>query len=186
MADPREEILTKIKTDISEVKNKGQEYISISAFEKYIDDFLNNIGGKISGTTEERLANYNAGVSFSIEMLRSVFQYGQAALKSAILINGGASVAMLSFISSQIAKSAPAGLINNISISLVLFVFGTLAAAIASGTAYLTQWFYHHKPTSGWGRIFNILSVILIIGSYFLFGYGAYSAFEVFKSSFAC
>ena len=54
---------------------------------------------------KNQLAQYNAEraaeLSFDIEMFKSVIIAGQAALKSAILINGGATVALLAFIGSQ-------------------------------------------------------------------------------------
>jgi hypothetical protein len=46
---------------------------------------------------KSNLAEYKASAEFSLEQLRSVIVAGQAALKSAILINGGAAVALLDF-----------------------------------------------------------------------------------------
>jgi hypothetical protein len=80
-----------------------------------------------------------------VEMFRSVIQAGQNALRSAFLMNGGASVALLAFVghlSSVAPKKVPM-----LAPSLATFVGGVLVAALASGVTYLSQWFYAGKPS---------------------------------------
>ena len=75
----------------------------------------------------------------SVEGLKASIQSGQAALKSVILINGVASVAILAFIGNLATSEKSKALIPILSCSLAYFVFGTLVAAMASGGAYLSQ-----------------------------------------------
>lgn len=50
------------------------------------------------------LAGYDAKVKIEIEMLKSVLDAGKDALNTALLINGGAVVAMLSFLGSTAGR----------------------------------------------------------------------------------
>ena len=66
---------------------------------------------------------------------------GQNALKSVILINGGAAVALLAFIGHIWPKEQPSQLIH-LGGSLQWFVYGVFFAAVASGITYVTQIIY--------------------------------------------
>ena len=73
----------------------------------------------------------------NLEMFRSVITAGQNAIKSSLLLNGGAAVAMLAFIANvardkteRAAYLAP---------SIEPFAYGALAIVITSGLTYLGQ-----------------------------------------------
>lgn len=128
---------------------------------------------------ERNLAHYNAQQLFSLEMLRSVITYGQAALKSALLINGGAVVALLAFIGNIWEKDTPQAAVDSLTSSIVYFAFGVLLAAFGTGTTYLTQYCYSEEylKTGAW---FHGGTIVIVLGSYFLFGFGAYDAYLAF------
>ncbi|WP_429933152.1 hypothetical protein [Alteromonas sp. 4B03] len=70
----------------------------------------------------------------AIEHFKSVISMAELALKSAILINGGASVALLTFIG-----NIKSGDKNFLVYSLCSFAFGVLFGAIGTFLAYLAQ-----------------------------------------------
>ncbi len=119
----------------------------------------------------------------NLEMLRATITTGQSALKSALLINGGAAVALLAFIgsagsawsSNKIAEALP-----DISAALLLYVFGVLAAAVAAGATYLSQAGYGNefgKASRCVGYIGHVLAVVGVLASYILFGRASWLAY---------
>lgn len=119
----------------------------------------------------------------SLEEFRSVIQSGQNALKTALLMNGGASIALLAFIGKLTERQQSQ--IPNFAEALAIFVLGVFSIVVASGSTYLSQWFY--AEFGNWARRtgagFNILSILLALTSYGLFVWGmckAYSALLAF------
>lgn len=130
-------------------------------------------------TQESNLAHYKATIDTRLEISRSVTQAGQAALKSSILINGGGAFALLAFLGHIWNTHPSGGMVSGLSSSLMAFAFGVLIAAMASGTTYLAglSWGHDWKKT---GYSFNIISILLVIGSLFLFTIGCYKSYNVF------
>jgi len=118
--------------------------------------------------------------AWQLENFRSVVTLGQAALKSIILINGGAAVALLAFLGHLVADgpltNAPAPIVE----SLYRFVLGVLLASLASGTTYASQYCYAYTGSIWYQRAaiaLHIGTVILVASSYGLFFAGAYHAY---------
>ena len=104
---------------------------------------------------------------------------GQAAMKSALLINGGAAVAILAFIGQIFNSLGNCETIHSLKFSMIFFVFGTLSSAIAFGTTYIAQLCWQSsKNRLGW--IINHFSTVLVILSYLLFLCGSYTAWSTF------
>ena len=132
---------------------------------------------------KNQLAQYNAEraaqLSRDIEMFKSVIISGQAALKSAILINGGATVALLAFIGSVFKVSQNSEVVTKLSHAMFCFVIGVLSGAIASGVVYIAQFVYAREKLC-LGHILNGFSWFLVVLSYILFLTGVILAFKVF------
>ena len=115
---------------------------------------------------------------------------GQSALKSAMLINGGAAVAMLAFIGTLINNPAHKILLGELSFSMLLFVVGVSVGAIACGATYLAVFCDGRssseeikKGFSRWGfTIFNVAAWILTIAGYVLFLCGSLNAYFCFRT----
>ncbi len=125
------------------------------------------------------LAQYEAERSRSLESFRSVILTGQAALKSAILINGGASVALLAFLGHIWNTEPPAPVVAGLTQSLLFFLIGVLLSAMAAGTTYLTQAFYD----GGWdktGMGINFINILLVVSAYYLYLKGGLAAYSTF------
>jgi hypothetical protein len=124
--------------------------------------------------------------ALNIELFKSTINAGQTAIRSSFLMNGAATISLLTFIG-KLTDSAPAK-VPLFSSSLMLFVAGVGLAGLASGITYCTQWFYatsNYETKSSlirhFGSVSNVFSIVLVMLSYVVFAYGAFSAYEIFR-----
>lgn len=188
-----EEAIKIIESAIIGVKEQNQDTVSVDALLKYLTSLKEDVKNAqafdqekyesnfaLLRTAHERnLTHYNAQQQYSLEMLRSVTTYGQEALKSAILINGSAAVALLAFIGNIWIKSTGQLSVHSITKAIVLFAFGVVTAAIGTGTTYVTQYCYSKK----WEKtaiLFHIVTIIVVLVAYALFCFGSYDAYSAF------
>jgi hypothetical protein len=178
----------KLKEDIEQAKAQGVEKIRSENLISYLSEMEKNLESQSEADIEIHRANLQKWIedhknahAHSVEMFRSVIAAGQNALRTSFLMNGGASVAILAFIGHLAATSSDN--ITLFSSVLSIFVIGVLVSAVASGTTYLSQWFYasgdkYHK--TGFGL--NIVAIILGLGSYGVFAWGIYEAQNAFTN----
>lgn len=181
-----------LRNIVDDLKTKGVESIRSENLIKYLDEALRDLSTS-ERPSEATIERYKAELqkwveehkniqAQGVEMFRSVIQAGQNALRTAFLMNGGASVALLAFVghlSSVAPEKVPA-----LAPSLAVFVGGVLVAALASGVTYLSQWFYAGEPSSQKkiGFALNIAAILLGLGAYGVFGFGMWRAYRVFAS----
>ncbi len=115
----------------------------------------------------------------NLEMFRSVITSGQNAIKSSLLLNGGAAVAMLAFIANVVRDKAERAVY--LAPSIVPFAFGALAIVLTSGLTYLGQALFADTRTVKFGRWAQIGCVVLGIVSYTCFVWGLWRAYETLK-----
>lgn len=121
-----------------------------------------------------------------MEMLRSTIQLGQVALKSALLINGGAAVAFLAFMGTAWAQLTSLAAKEALACSMAWFVWGVLATGIGTMLAYFCQAslggeFGERGRTLGeWLRWLTAIAVGL---SFLFFALGGMGAIDVFSST---
>ena len=113
---------------------------------------------------------------------QQVNMQGQAAIKAALLINGGASVAMLAFIGTAINNGTDCALLLKLCSSMRMFIFGVLSVAVASGVTYLAGFVNSRGKITLW-LVLNIIAVILVVIGYILFAKGSLNAYHAFTSS---
>jgi hypothetical protein len=116
-----------------------------------------------------------------LELMRATISTALGALRSAVLINGGGSVALLAFIGN--IWSADNLTVASLAIALIYFVAGVGTGASASFFAYLAQaGFGHELGTCSirLGEAFRGVAALAIISSYLLFGIGAYKSYTAF------
>jgi hypothetical protein len=188
------EVIQAFKSAINATKEAGIKVISIDDLEEYSsrleEDVLKTPEGASAGEAamEAYKADLNSWLSSrqqahenSLEMLRATITTGQMALKSSLLINGGASVAMLAFIGNLWSKEqALSCLLEQLGLSLAFFVFGVLSAAVASGFTYFSQAGYageFGKFSNKFGVLAHIVTVMCVLTAYVLFANGAYLAY---------
>ncbi len=113
---------------------------------------------------------------------------GQGALKGMLLINGGASVAMLAFIGNIYNNIHSPELLHAISKSMMIFVWGTFLGAFAFAIVYLSEYFgsiafedTKKSKTRAFSLFLNYLSWVIVVLGYLLFLWGAYNASGAFE-----
>jgi hypothetical protein len=185
------EILKHIRGAIDDAKQSGLKQVTIESLEGLLSVIEKGqaTGSKpiefdlafYNAKATANLAEYKANRANDLEMLRSVILTGQNALKSSMLINGGAAVALLAFISHIWDKTLAMGTIEGLTEALLFFVGGVLLSSVASGTTYLTQAFYEEEWWKTGSRI-NYITVLLIISAYVIFGFGGYEAYFAIRA----
>jgi len=186
------EVVDLLKGEIQQAKAKGLTLVSLESLEHVSDTLEEQCQATKEGVprSEEQMEYLKAQITdqlndnqrefeSSLEMLRSTIAISHIALKSSILINGGAAVAMLAFMGgawsrlpSQSAKAA-------IALALSMFVYAVLVAGVSTGCAYIAQaglggeWGKHSEKI---GEIFRWITIILFFGSMALFYLGSRSA----------
>jgi hypothetical protein len=121
----------------------------------------------------ETIHEKNAYVSGKIVEFNAVISFAVTALKTAILINGGAGIAILALAGKIWGDK---NIVSYLAVSLLLFTFGVLAAAVGTGMSYLSQNGFlmaekkedYEKPEK-----FQRASIYCIIASYTLFALGS-------------
>lgn len=176
------EAIGRIRAAVIQVQQSGQQFVAITP----LLEFLQSVELQAPLDSETRklqhdsnLAHYKADVDHGIEMLRSVLDTAKTALTTSILVNGGATVALLAFLGNIIGKTPPVpeAMRETLVLSLMFFACGVLAGAIATGSTYVAQYCYHE----GWKRSgigFHITTLFLVVVSYLTFLGGVVSAYH--------
>lgn len=149
---------------------------------------------------ESALAAHAQHGNTTAQLLEGGLSFALEAIRTAVLINGGAVVAIAAFIGAT--YNAPTGEVGAIRAALLLpaflFAIGAVTAGLASGCAYFTQLMYHEasdyqatvweqpfirdtpssKSKRWWGVCWHRLGVIMILGSYSTLGVGLVLAFR--------
>ena len=116
-----------------------------------------------------------------LEFLRATVATARTALTTAMLINAGAAIAVLAFLGNLLQTKATA-LIPQFATALILYVVGVLVAAVATGTAYISQAGFGQelgRRSRTIGELFRYTSMTFIAASYVLFGCASWSAYAV-------
>lgn len=187
-----------MRESIEEIKGNGTAALYCDNIIEYLQTVEN---APEPVPTEVDMENYKARLQSAentrklqhdsnLEMFRSVITAGQNAMRTSLLLNGGAAVALLAFIGHLATCSSTgtcAGLkpvIHGLSISLSMFALGALCATVLAGLTYLSQWFYAAGDAGNWqnktGFVLNIGCILLGISSYGIFSYAVFHAVKIF------
>ena len=178
------EFASVLKKTIEEAKASGTVAIDCENLIDYLDEVLASAETPSSPLDIE---NHKAQQLQSkhqhedrLEMFRSIITFGQGAIKSIFLLNGGASVAFLAFLGHFMSSGKES--VDNFFFCLFIFASGALVAAMISGFTYLSQWFY--DGSKAWrkklGFCLHIACIALGIASYMLFAWGLFATYSAF------
>ena len=133
----------------------------------------------INASSLEHIKYQQAG---QLEVFKGAIRFGEIALKSSLLVNGGAAVAFLAFIGTLWtgSKENPQSILH-LAGPLMMFVWGVLFGAVSSGLAYLTQITYS-EGSLRWGNILRVFTVLSVFGAYICFLMGAIEAGQIFST----
>ncbi|HRI81704.1 MAG TPA: hypothetical protein PLF88_04650 [Opitutaceae bacterium] len=168
---------------VSDLKNQGVNVIDVAKFEELLQQTqateTNHAEWNLKVTElkhQSKLAEYGATQEMSRRLLDAAISFAAATLKSALLINGGAAVAILAYLGNRHTEESgifPA--------SLAFFTGGVLFAAIAAGFSYITQICYAEAGFSKWGNRFRLVAGGFIVAAYCAFALGSYTAYVGFN-----
>jgi hypothetical protein len=179
--------IERLKNDLVALRGAGQRGIAIQALQQYLEKL--EIEPCPSPEEKQRqlqktLAQYDATNELNLEIFRSGDDAGKEALKASLLINGGAVIAILSFLGAVVGKGIAGKLGLALVQPLLAFGCGVLSTAVAFGARYLTTYAYGlERPT--WATRFNILAIVLTLVSYTAFSLGVYWAYLAFGAHFS-
>ena len=188
-----EELINQIRRDVKAVREQGQHVIDASALDSYLAELTRTSSlmqqerqrvhqsqlEQFKATHASNLAQYTAQSQTALEMLRSVITLGQGALRAAMLVNGGAAVAILGFLGSAWTKGVPQATLTTLPRSMLFFAVGVLAAGLATGFTYLSQAAFASEQRRR-GEVMRRIVIALIVASFVMFGLGSWVAYAVF------
>lgn len=168
-----------------------KEIIRIQKDEKGITSYdaqdlhrlLDIVDKQASDSLTLRESKYKAQLENEMEMFKTIFVYGQRTLKAMLIINGGAAVAMLAFLSRYLSSGTSDVNMHYFTVALLIFGAGVFLGAFTAGLSYITQYCYYHYENKS-GLIFHIASVITGISSLVGFCAGLYYSFLGFQNAF--
>lgn len=158
----------------------------------------------MSEESERKMFIFKCNHEWQLKMFESVIASGQGATRTALLINGGATAAMLAFVARLIIGNKDGQLLVLIKQSvfpLACYAWGLGFAAVLAGLVYVNQVVFEMEqnkriiintkqldapgnsfgyPKQPFGKTIQWISVFLWIASMGMFFYGTYSAYEAF------
>jgi hypothetical protein len=174
------EFISELRKQVDELLAKGIKQINAEALQKLLLQAESAPTNSQKNPDHFALEQYKAQISSNLEVTKAVFVFAGATLKSAILINGGAAVAVLSFLSGIIKENPHNSIIGMLASSMACFVLGVLFSAVSAGLAYLTQYFYaYHNDVIG--KKYHRITAIVIIASYLAFLFGSFFSYIAIK-----
>ncbi len=185
-----------IKSDLTQLLSRGVEFVHIRSLLAAVaqqETSAPQVSQWADLETKTRIANADRRSATDLEVFKSVLDTGKTALTTVILVNGGASVALLAFLANISVRTELASRVPAIAGALMWFVFGVLSAACSTGVTYLTQSAYaqaHYAANNSQsvgrasrllGLIGNPISITLVVISYAMFAVGSYTAYSSFR-----
>lgn len=141
------------------------------------------------------LEHYKAQTLFGVESFKSLHSAAIAfainALKLLTLVNGAAALAILAFLGHLASKDSAISsqLLVQMIYPMSLFAFGTAAAVLASGGAYLSQIVFAETPRADDGsqesrpaEILRVATVLIAFGALGCFVLGVLESGDAFTS----
>lgn len=180
--------LTAVRDVVQEQKEKGERSIDCDSLIRYlttiaepladVSEAVNLERAKAELQREAEIGRFDS--EMRLEMFRSVITAGQGAIRSSMILNGGASVALIAFIG-HLVQFSPRN-IQPFASSLVFFACGVFSIALVGGLTYLSQWLFasNRKAAQDWGFILNLACIVVGVLSYVFFGAGLYLAYGGF------
>lgn len=153
-----------LRSFLNDEKASGMDVVSIKSVEHFLDIEETIYPAeikKLEMVHQRKLAFYqsidHAIVQGQSECFKSIITMGQNALKSIIMINGGASVAFIAFLNNNLSKFLSDDIISMVYLSLwyalIAFGVGTFLASAGYGLAYFTQGKYYNDSLRQTARI---------------------------------
>ncbi len=170
-------VLTKKIINVIEVA-KSQGTKTIDCDELIV--FLNDIDHTKGDLSLADLESYKANNNQAMELFKSTITFGLGAIKSIFLLNAGAVVILLTFVT-HLKRDDVTYFVS----CIFPFAIGVMFAAILAFFAYITQFLYAYQDNTlrRFGYFFHMVCLVLAAISLYLFWEGitlTSAAFEVY------
>ena len=122
-----------------------------------------------------------------LESWRAAASFAGLAIRSAILLNGAAAVAMLAFIAAQSGDTTTVKNLGRLVPVLQHFLAGAFSAVLATAGAYLSAYIENRRlwqwvENKKYGRLFDWVAVFFQVSAMILIGYSYYQFWLGMKS----
>lgn len=174
----------------------GRTDIDVASLKKLLDILEAQAGspaGKSNALAQVELEQFKAELAlwvaksshvgeWDLEGFRQVLAIGQAALRSILLINGGAAVALLAFLGHLAATGSTGPVLLSFADSLQRFTAGVFLAALAVALTYMSQLSYGGEKKWHFrvGVAFHVATILAAVGSLATFIWGSALAYGGF------
>lgn len=182
---PQDALIRQIIEQLTTLQKEGQQVVPIEA----VNRALEGLPPDHANSLEARKIQFQADIetfkvrsTAKVETFRSVVDTAKSALATIILINGGATVALLTFIG-NLAKAGAAmpHTPKALLVSTGCFAAGVLLGALATGGLYMTQSSFNEEfPSRGWK--FRSTTIFLALLALCAFAAGVIAALDGFAS----
>jgi len=191
-------IINKAIEEVNDLKDKGIKELDIDFTLNYLQKIKTQVSIGHDFSLEEfkaqnqlHIETMKVNEAINLESFRSTISIGMNAAKSCLLINGGASIALLAFIGNIWRKESMDIAALLVSKGLLIFCFGVALSVLCSGFTYLAQSNYtssdlgRNEKLRKIGGIFNIAAIAAGFLSLIAFGYGAYQTYLSMHTQFS-
>jgi len=181
------------RTALKEAEASGLTMIQTSTLHSIFDDLEKQLSSGFGQPQPLELEKFRSDLAgslayqehvhnWSLEGFKQIIALGQSTLKSMMLINGGAAVALLAFLGNLITRTGSSANVVAFAGSMRLFVIGVFLAAVAYATTYFSQLFYDGEKV--WqqrtGLILHVITSLIGAASLAAFLWGAHAAYNGF------
>lgn len=194
------EVIAAFRTQIAAASGQGVTEVSLDSLSALVDVIEKQSQESPDGVEgrEARMEQYRAELASwhahaqrdheaDMQMLSATIETAVLAIKSALLINGGAAVAFLAFLGGVWPRLVSSSVKVALAEALACFTWGVLLTGLAAVMAYFSQAgfggeFGKGKPGKITGHIGRWVGAGAVIASFVLFGLGCLEAGKVFSS----
>ena len=148
-------------------------------------------GTQLHKITQEQIVA--AHLASHSNLFNSTIEYGITTVKVAILINGGAAIALLTFFGNVPPNGSLLNVATPLFQALLFFGAGVFSGGLAAAVAYFTQLRYLEEfsltgtvNTNSTARVWlEYSTVALFLFSFILFGFGVWQSYEAIFQTYS-
>ncbi|WP_223505517.1 hypothetical protein [Pseudomonas sp. GL-RE-29] len=190
------DVISILRWEIDSAKKKGLSEVSLESLSNLVGMIETESHQTPEGVDREqaRIEQFKSSLvdwqndnqrnhESQMEMLRATIATSHLAIKSALIINGGAAVAFLAFLGTAWSRFSGAAVKGLLASSLEHFVMGVMFTGVGAGVAYICQAAFGDefgKHSEKIGGVLRWLAVFLVLGSFWKFYEGCQVALKAF------
>jgi hypothetical protein len=174
-------VIDYIRSELQKAENNGAQNIPLKSMLSLLSEIelgLATPKNAVKFQKESELAQTRTEQDANKEMFRTVIDSGKTALTTCILINGGAAIALMSFLSNAYGKNSMGTPVPaSMGYALLTFAIAVFLAGATSGLTYLAQCQFHQRNYSK-GKLYNGTGIFFVALGYALFAIGITLAYH--------